>query len=80
MKLGVIGTLLAATLAFGFGMAQAPAPAIEVEPLQGGSCGDYRCQPPEDCQTCPQDCGDCCGNYRCEPPEDCNSCPQDCRC
>ena len=44
------------------------------------SCGDYRCDPPEDCHSCPSDCGDCCGNHRCEPPEDCNSCPQDCRC
>jgi hypothetical protein len=41
-------------------------------------CGDYRCDPPEDCHTCPGDCGSCCGNYRCEPPEDCRSCPQDC--
>jgi len=42
------------------------------------SCGNSRCEPPEDCNTCPQDCGDCCGNRRCEPPEDCDSCPQDC--
>jgi hypothetical protein len=42
------------------------------------SCGDYRCSPPEDCNSCPQDCGDCCGDRRCAPPEDCNSCPEDC--
>lgn len=50
------------------------------EPMQQPSCGDGQCQPPEDCNTCPQDCGNCCGNNRCEPPEDCNSCPQDCPC
>lgn len=49
----------------------------EVDPLQG-TCGDGQCQPPEDCNTCPRDCGTCCGNTRCEPPEDCRSCPQDC--
>lgn len=47
------------------------------EPMQG-TCGDGQCQPPEDCHSCPRDCGDCCGDYRCEPPEDCRSCPQDC--
>ncbi len=41
-------------------------------------CGDYRCEPPEDCHSCSQDCGSCCGNHHCEPPEDCRSCPQDC--
>ncbi len=84
-RLGMLATILVAALALGFGMSQAPdAPAPQVapaaDPLQGGSCGDYRCQPPEDCRSCPQDCGDCCGNHRCEPPEDCNSCPQDCPC
>lgn len=44
----------------------------------GATCGDYKCEAPEDCKTCPQDCGKCCGNYKCEPPEDCKSCPQDC--
>lgn len=47
------------------------------EPLQG-TCGDGQCQPPEDCRSCPQDCGGCCGDSRCDPPEDCRSCPQDC--
>jgi hypothetical protein len=51
--------------------------AIEGVPAQA-SCGDYRCSPPEDCNSCPQDCGDCCGDRRCAPPEDCNSCPEDC--
>lgn len=87
MKQGMIATFFAAALAFGFGMSQAPAAASPAAPIVApaadelqGSCGDYQCQPPEDCHSCPQDCGDCCGNYRCEPPEDCNSCPQDCRC
>jgi hypothetical protein len=53
------------------------APAVEAVPLDA-RCGDGKCQPPEDCKTCPQDCGGCCGNQKCEPPEDCNSCPQDC--
>ncbi len=44
----------------------------------GATCGDGKCSPPEDCNTCPQDCGKCCGNYKCEPPEDCRSCPEDC--
>lgn len=51
--------------------------AGEAAPAQA-SCGDYRCSPPEDCNSCPQDCGDCCGDRRCGPPEDCNSCPEDC--
>lgn len=51
--------------------------AAEVIELQD-SCGNRRCEPPEDCRSCPQDCGDCCGNNRCEPPEDCRSCPRDC--
>ncbi|MEM9074309.1 MAG: hypothetical protein AAGE52_37795 [Myxococcota bacterium] len=51
---------------------------VDVPPAEPLSCGNGRCEPPEDCNTCPQDCGNCCGNYRCEPPEDCNSCPQDC--
>ena len=41
-------------------------------------CGDYRCEPPEDCHSCAEDCGSCCGNHQCEPPEDCHSCPADC--
>ena len=44
----------------------------------GSECGNGSCEPPEDCNTCPQDCGDCCGNHKCEPPEDCHSCPSDC--
>ena len=47
-----------------------PGVALDADELQGGSCGDGQCQPPEDCNTCPQDCGQCCGNRRCEPPED----------
>ncbi len=51
-----------------------PAPA---DPLDA-KCGDGKCSPPEDCNTCPQDCGKCCGDGKCNPPEDCNTCPQDC--
>lgn len=47
-------------------------------PLQDSTCGDSRCSPPEDCNTCPQDCGSCCGDRHCAPPEDCRSCPADC--
>ena len=54
------------------------APRDPSSPRGGGSCGNGKCEPPEDCNTCPQDCGQCCGNYKCEPPEDCRSCPQDC--
>ena len=50
---------------------------LAAEPLQA-SCGDGRCSPPEDCQTCEADCGDCCGDHRCAPPEDRDSCPRDC--
>ena len=42
------------------------------------TCGDSRCEPPEDCNTCPSDCGSCCGDGRCAPPEDCHSCSRDC--
>lgn len=42
------------------------------------NCGDSRCEPPEDCHSCSQDCGSCCGDHQCAPPEDCHSCPQDC--
>ncbi len=50
----------------------------EAVPMQRDTCGDGRCQPPDDCNSCPQDCGSCCGDNRCAPPEDCNSCPRDC--
>lgn len=54
-------------------------PAGECLPLQhDASCGDGRCSPPEDCNTCPSDCGSCCGDHHCRPPEDCHSCPSDC--
>jgi len=66
-------------LALGAATSSKAAPTIEsVTPRGGGSCGNGKCEPPEDCSTCPQDCGQCCGNRRCEPPEDCHSCPQDC--
>ena len=90
MRQGLLASLFAAALAFGFGMTQAPTGALaapatttdapEALELQRENCGDHRCQPPEDCRSCPEDCGSCCGNGRCEPPEDCRSCPQDCRC
>ena len=73
-KLGLVAFLLA----IGFVVAGPKAEAAMTAPQAGGSCGDGKCSPPEDCNTCPQDCGQCCGNYKCEPPEDCHSCPQDC--
>jgi len=90
MKQSMVAAFFVALLGLGFGMTQATtaapvapshaAVAVDADELQGGNCGDNRCQPPEDCNSCPQDCGTCCGNYRCESPEDCNSCPQDCPC
>jgi hypothetical protein len=58
---------------------ESPALALETPgvPLEA-KCGDGKCSPPEDCNTCPQDCGKCCGDGKCLPPEDCNTCPQDC--
>jgi len=47
-------------------------------------CGDERCDAPENCTTCPGDCGACpvCGNEICEtngtPPESCQTCNIDC--
>jgi len=71
-KLGLAALLAALGLVIAAPTTRAAAPAPH------GSCGDHKCAPPEDCNTCPQDCGTCCGNYRCDPPEDCHSCPQDC--
>ncbi|HEY2367858.1 MAG TPA: hypothetical protein VGH87_15780 [Polyangiaceae bacterium] len=66
-------------LALGAATASKAAPRFgSVTPRGGGNCGNGKCEPPEDCNSCPQDCGTCCGNYKCEPPEDCRSCPQDC--
>ncbi len=45
-------------------------------------CGDGNCMAliQENCDSCPEDCGQCCGNGACQPAylENCNSCPQDC--
>ena len=44
-------------------------------------CGNGVCDGPENCSTCPEDCGACqavCGNGICEGGETCSSCPQDC--
>ena len=45
-------------------------------------CGDGNCMQfiGENCDSCPQDCGQCCGNDKCETAylETCKSCPQDC--
>lgn len=45
-------------------------------------CGDTNCDPIEDCDACPTDCGECCGNDLCEPQfgESCASCILDCSC
>ena len=58
--------------------AATPVIGLPADPLDGARCGDGKCTPPEDCNTCPQDCGKCCGDGKCNPPEDCNTCPQDC--
>jgi hypothetical protein len=55
-----------------------PDEELWIAALSDGSCGDGACAPPEDCNSCPSDCGGCCGNHKCEPPEDCKSCPGDC--
>jgi hypothetical protein len=89
MKHAIFVMLLVVGLVLGIGMTVTPADATPgtdapTAPLTSDpvpldeSCGDGQCQPPEDCNSCPQDCGDCCGNGRCEPPEDCDSCSQDC--
>ena len=49
----------------------------------GGSpkCGDGTCQPFEDCNICPTDCGACtgtCGDFHCDSGETHTSCPNDC--
>ena len=46
-------------------------------------CGDFFCDEFEDCETCPEDCGDCppdpfCGDSFCDEFEDCDTCPEDC--
>jgi len=47
---------------------------------QGTSyCGDGTCDPDEDINTCPGDCGGAfCGDGTCDPGENCNSCSSDC--
>ena len=56
--------------------------AEDMCPVCGGGpvCGDNSCNGSENCDSCPQDCGNCCGNGACEGNfgEDCNSCPEDC--
>jgi hypothetical protein len=41
-------------------------------------CGDGSCGADENCQICPQDCGQCCGNGACDFGETCATCPGDC--
>ena len=72
-KLGVAAFLAAMGL-----LVAAPSTEAASAKAPHGACGDGKCNPPEDCNSCPQDCGTCCGNRRCDPPEDCHSCPQDC--
>lgn len=55
-------------------------------PTDGSYCGDDHCKGGygEDCDNCPQDCGQCppegpvCGNNTCESGEDCDNCRSDC--
>lgn len=48
------------------------------------SCGDGSCDPPENCGSCPYDCGKCpedpCGDGTCDGAEgeSCATCPKDC--
>ncbi|NCN69133.1 MAG: hypothetical protein GW904_05290, partial [Candidatus Altiarchaeum hamiconexum] len=44
-------------------------------------CGDGKCDPGENCSTCPQDCGKCiiCGDGICDKNETYINCPQDCK-
>ena len=57
-----------------------------VPTLQIPICGDGNCDTtpiilPEDCETCPQDCGSACsicGNNYCGPSESCQTCSADC--
>jgi hypothetical protein len=48
-----------------------------VEPF----CGDAICGADENCELCPEDCGECppgCGDEVCGPDENCSSCKLDC--
>ena len=44
------------------------------------TCGNGVCDPNEDSQTCPEDCGPCDNDGVCEPPENNMNCPNDCPC
>jgi hypothetical protein len=51
--------------------------------LSGGAppvCGNGSCDSGENCNNCPQDCGQCCGNTVCDAiyGENCGTCPGDC--
>jgi len=45
-------------------------------------CGDGTCNPNEDCNLCPADCGACaggkCGDFHCDGTETHATCPNDC--
>ena len=43
-------------------------------------CGNNSCDYQENCQTCPQDCGQCCGDGQCQEEfqESCATCATDC--
>ena len=43
-------------------------------------CGDGSCNNGENCDSCPQDCGQCeyCGDGKCNGGENCDSCSKDC--
>ena len=65
-----------ATLPFGDGDLGTPGASNPPCP----PCGDGECNGKDNCQSCPEDCGECCGNGECELEldEDCVSCPDDC--
>jgi hypothetical protein len=65
-----------ATTPYGLGDLGTPGAANPVCPV----CGDGDCLLPEDCESCPADCGACltCGDGACTPPETCETCERDC--
>ena len=66
------------TLTFTAGVHATPNVEQDAAVALDATCGDGRCQSPEDCNSCSQDCGSCCGDHQCRPPEDERSCPSDC--
>ncbi len=51
-----------------------------MEVVENTGCGVGGCDEAggENCNNCPQDCGDCCPDGKCNYGELCNTCPEDC--